>query len=190
MSPCDLHPCVYGTCIVTSTPDKFRCDCQPGYEGTLCDEEIHRCASNPCQHGTCVEGLDSYTCICMDGYKGGSGRSARTLATTSSLSGDNCQKADLLNATTLRESFLRDPFWLGLFLVLGVISLVGITRCFRKRFKYNGFTRVQDEEEALRRKETAEVESAEEQGIESSPCGNTRSRRLDAFQPPPCLVPA
>ena len=33
--------------------------------------DIDECASNPCENGgSCSDGIDSYTCDCLDGYDG------------------------------------------------------------------------------------------------------------------------
>ena len=32
--------------------------------------DIDECASSPCQHGTCQDGVNMYTCICHPGYDG------------------------------------------------------------------------------------------------------------------------
>lgn len=49
----------------------FRCDCDPGYTGLLCNEEINECASAPCQNGaTCVDLIDAFSCDCVNGYTG------------------------------------------------------------------------------------------------------------------------
>ena len=33
--------------------------------------DINECLSSPCQHGSsCVDDINSYTCICVDGYTG------------------------------------------------------------------------------------------------------------------------
>jgi len=32
--------------------------------------EINECASNPCQHGTCHDLINRYTCTCQTGYAG------------------------------------------------------------------------------------------------------------------------
>ena len=28
------------------------------------------CASEPCEHGSCTDGVDSFTCSCDEGYEG------------------------------------------------------------------------------------------------------------------------
>lgn len=41
-----------------------------GYEGTLCESNINNCQPDPCHHGTCIDGIASYTCNCEPGYTG------------------------------------------------------------------------------------------------------------------------
>lgn len=41
-----------------------------GYEGTLCESNTNNCQPDPCHHGTCVDGIASYTCNCEAGYTG------------------------------------------------------------------------------------------------------------------------
>ena len=41
-----------------------------GFTGLLCDENIDNCDPDPCHHGQCQDGIDSYTCICNPGYMG------------------------------------------------------------------------------------------------------------------------
>lgn len=36
----------------------------------LCEENIDNCDPDPCHHGQCQDGIDSYTCICNPGYMG------------------------------------------------------------------------------------------------------------------------
>ena len=37
---------------------------------THCDTDMYECASLPCQHGTCTDLVNGYTCACVDGYTG------------------------------------------------------------------------------------------------------------------------
>lgn len=41
-----------------------------GFTGILCEENINNCDPDPCHHGECQDGIDSYTCICNPGYMG------------------------------------------------------------------------------------------------------------------------
>ena len=42
----------------------------PGFTGPLCEENIDNSDPDPCHHGQCQDGVDSYTCICKPGYMG------------------------------------------------------------------------------------------------------------------------
>ncbi|XP_071784801.1 uncharacterized protein [Asterias amurensis] len=67
---CVIEPCVHGQCFDTGV-ELYRCDCDPGYNGTNCDVEINECESNPCQQGgTCTDYIDYYICDCVFGYTG------------------------------------------------------------------------------------------------------------------------
>ena len=47
------------------------CLCDAGYTGSMCQTSIDDCASNPCTHGgTCVDGIQSYECVCAVGFIG------------------------------------------------------------------------------------------------------------------------
>lgn len=41
-----------------------------GFEGTLCERNIDDCSPDPCHHGTCMDGIASFTCTCLAGYTG------------------------------------------------------------------------------------------------------------------------
>ncbi|XP_071790865.1 protein jagged-1b-like [Asterias amurensis] len=63
---CGLH----GTCL-SQGGDRFACQCDVGYSGRYCHENINDCESQPCQNdGVCVDGLNSFSCICSEGWEG------------------------------------------------------------------------------------------------------------------------
>uniref|UniRef100_A0A669ER87 Delta-like protein n=1 Tax=Oreochromis niloticus TaxID=8128 RepID=A0A669ER87_ORENI len=50
---------------------QFSCECQEGFRGTYCHENINDCESNPCRNGgTCIDKVSVYQCICGDGWEG------------------------------------------------------------------------------------------------------------------------
>ncbi|KAL0983680.1 hypothetical protein UPYG_G00131240 [Umbra pygmaea] len=50
---------------------QFSCDCQEGFRGTYCHENINDCEGNPCANGaTCLDKVSLYQCICGDGWEG------------------------------------------------------------------------------------------------------------------------
>jgi hypothetical protein len=76
---CDPDPCQNGaTCTEHSNgTEYFDCECLPGYNGTICDEDINECDPDPCQNGaTCTESTNSsvalgeYNCNCPLGFEG------------------------------------------------------------------------------------------------------------------------
>ncbi|XP_017571984.2 protein jagged-1a [Pygocentrus nattereri] len=49
----------------------FSCECQDGFTGTYCHENINDCESSPCRNGgTCIDKVNVYQCICADGWEG------------------------------------------------------------------------------------------------------------------------
>ena len=51
----------------------YRCECDQGYTGRDCDEDIDDCSNNMCQNGArCQDAVDSYTCLCPQGFTGAS----------------------------------------------------------------------------------------------------------------------
>jgi hypothetical protein len=70
---CGSNPCSqYG--VQNQCSDQvtgYDCRCLPGWTGANCEVDVDECASNPCAHGgTCNEGLDLYTCACIEGRHG------------------------------------------------------------------------------------------------------------------------
>ncbi|XP_022103402.1 uncharacterized protein LOC110986089 isoform X2 [Acanthaster planci] len=67
---CVTEPCEHGQCFDTGIAS-YRCECDPGYNGTNCEIEIDECESNPCQQGgTCTDFIAYYHCDCVFGYTG------------------------------------------------------------------------------------------------------------------------
>ncbi|XP_030757522.1 protein jagged-1b-like [Sitophilus oryzae] len=49
----------------------YKCQCQPGYTGKYCHENINDCKVNPCENGgTCVDKVNAFQCICNEGWEG------------------------------------------------------------------------------------------------------------------------
>ncbi len=80
---CDPNPCNGGTCTDTGA-NTFTCDCLPGLEGDLCDQDIDGCAtggtascgSNGDTAAACTDILapgTGFTCNCSAGYQDVSG---------------------------------------------------------------------------------------------------------------------
>ena len=52
------------------------CSCKPGYTGSLCDEDVDECKDQYTiqsydfcgHHGTCINSIGSFHCICYEGY--------------------------------------------------------------------------------------------------------------------------
>uniref|UniRef100_A0AAX7VLU9 Cubilin n=1 Tax=Astatotilapia calliptera TaxID=8154 RepID=A0AAX7VLU9_ASTCA len=65
------NPCVNGQCVdITSNPG-YICNCNSGWEGVNCDQNINECSSNPCQNGgTCTDGINGFTCTCTTQWTG------------------------------------------------------------------------------------------------------------------------
>eukprot|EP01079_Euglenida_sp_SAG-EU17-18_P003316 gene3316-630_t len=78
---CACSPCQNGgECQYLSES----CDCAPGYTGDSCEINIDDCAANPCSVDlsaaastsppylalACIDGVNSYTCQCLDGRSG------------------------------------------------------------------------------------------------------------------------
>ena len=63
----NVSPCEHGgTCV--NTPGSYRCDCDVGFSGPRCEQNINECNPNPCQNeATCLDLRGMFRCICMAG---------------------------------------------------------------------------------------------------------------------------
>ncbi|KAG9259854.1 protein jagged-1 [Astyanax mexicanus] len=60
----------HGSCR-SQAGGQFTCECQEGFRGTYCHENINDCERNPCRNGgTCIDKVNEYQCICADGWEG------------------------------------------------------------------------------------------------------------------------
>lgn len=61
---CFVTPCLNGGgCNNMTTPPQ--CQCPAGFRGSLCEENIDDCVTQPCMHkGVCIDGIASFTCNC------------------------------------------------------------------------------------------------------------------------------
>ncbi|XP_015261667.1 PREDICTED: protein crumbs homolog 1 [Gekko japonicus] len=91
VNECSSNPCLHGSvCVELSWSDWYGripelplefsyyrasgyvCDCQTGFTGIHCEEDINECHMNPCQNGgTCENSLGNYTCHCPLGEHDG-----------------------------------------------------------------------------------------------------------------------
>lgn len=62
-------PCYNGGLCspVKSAGSNFTCTCLAGFAGSLCETNIDDCLDHQCQNGAmCVDGINSYKCVCRD----------------------------------------------------------------------------------------------------------------------------
>jgi hypothetical protein len=92
---CGSSPCsAPGTLLCQNFQNFYQCQCNVGFQGTLCQTNLNvsarfawllqrcvillilaaavqECASSPCSNGaTCVDGVNSFTCNCVPGFIG------------------------------------------------------------------------------------------------------------------------
>ncbi|XP_078352119.1 mucin-like protein [Oculina patagonica] len=69
--PCSSLNCSdHGNCTVNNN-GTAECVCDPGFEGSNCEIDIDECNSTPClNNGTCIDGINSYSCNCSVGLFG------------------------------------------------------------------------------------------------------------------------
>lgn len=66
---CLSGPCLNGATCVDHI-GSYSCQCDAGWTGSRCDQEINECESNPCVHGTCIDHIGFYSCQCDAGWTG------------------------------------------------------------------------------------------------------------------------
>ena len=60
-----------GTEFCEDLIDDFKCNCKPGFNGSLCDTNIDDCISASCLNGgTCVDKVNGFICLCKDPFIG------------------------------------------------------------------------------------------------------------------------
>ncbi|CAF1284937.1 unnamed protein product [Adineta steineri] len=63
---CNKH----GTCI-PNISSSFTCQCDPGFAGPTCNQELDECASQPCaNNGTCTDLENGFLCHCLPEWNG------------------------------------------------------------------------------------------------------------------------
>lgn len=66
---CLTRPCLHGQCMETASG--YVCNCDSGWAGMNCTENINECLSNPCLNGgTCVDGINAFSCECTRFWTG------------------------------------------------------------------------------------------------------------------------
>ncbi|KAJ6638368.1 Galactose-specific lectin nattectin, partial [Pseudolycoriella hygida] len=117
LNMCEIEPCIYGKCELTST--SYKCQCQQGYEGRTCDQKQKPCASNPCEgRGECFDKNGSFFCRCHAWWEG-----------------SRCEKRMVrIPYKPLSERMLQEPFWLGLITVFVVLAVIGLVWCAKRHF--------------------------------------------------------
>ncbi len=86
---CVPNPCAHGVCI--EGVNVYSCQCEKGWTGVNCYQNIDDCDPDPCVHGNCVDGIEDYSCYCENGWTGAECDQPV----------DNCDLAPCLNGTCL-----------------------------------------------------------------------------------------
>ena len=55
----------------SSFPPRYSCICAAGWNGFNCTDDIDECESIPCMNNaTCLDILNGFLCLCLDGFTG------------------------------------------------------------------------------------------------------------------------
>lgn len=114
---CEVDPCVFGKCLLTNTG--FKCKCQLGYVGRMCDRKQQPCTANPCEgRGECFNRNGGFFCRCHAWWEG-----------------QRCEKRmTRIPYKPLSDRMLQEPFWLGLITVFVVLAFIGLVWCAKRHF--------------------------------------------------------
>lgn len=114
---CEVDPCVFGKCLLTNTG--FKCKCQLGYVGRMCDQKQQPCTANPCEgRGECFNRNGGFFCRCHAWWEG-----------------QRCEKRmTRIPYKPLSDRMLQEPFWLGLITVFVVLAFIGLVWCAKRHF--------------------------------------------------------
>ncbi|KAK5642078.1 hypothetical protein RI129_008245 [Pyrocoelia pectoralis] len=117
LTQCELEPCIFGQCELTTT--NYKCHCKPGYLGANCDQKQRPCEGNPCEsRGVCVEKGNTFHCRCHAWWEG-----------------PRCERRMMrIPYKPLSERMLEEPFWLGLITVTVVMGVIGLVWCAKRHF--------------------------------------------------------
>lgn len=53
-----------------SRQGRYYCKCKNGFSGPHCNININDCDPNPCVHGKCLDGVNTFDCVCDKDYWG------------------------------------------------------------------------------------------------------------------------
>jgi len=69
---CLTQPCKNnGICLASASSYGFKCECEPGFSGPICDDRFERCFPGACGEGVCSDtGSSMFTCKCPLGSYG------------------------------------------------------------------------------------------------------------------------
>ena len=66
----ESDPCQNEAVCKPKNTNEFICECVPGYDGVICQNDIYECNSHDCEYGDCIDQINNYTCNCYAGFSG------------------------------------------------------------------------------------------------------------------------